>query len=254
MIELDCESFDSALKTSAAILRMSGAELHERLKTFDYDLVPPSEQQQHPYEDLVVLHAVGCHPDDLPVSAVTFWHHATRTLPAERFVDGILPLPLVVEKLWKLLGELALPWSSTEQWRTFRQSMSGQGAQQYWGKFTFQPGGGPYAFLVRPVIHLGERLGNHDYLGIPEIVEDICIAYEEMCGHDLAEPFKQATRPCIVRFRSSQPWPGALQAALVFLQSVIADGRPSRYGNTCFDGRGTAIPSSDIVGIEWFEA
>jgi hypothetical protein len=253
MLHLDCETLESALHTGAAILGIPPEELRDRISSFDYDGVPLDDQQQHPYEDLVVLYALGYPPEQLPMDHGCYWHHATRAMPGEQFIDGILPLPLVIERIWHMLGELARDWSSADEWQSFRRNMRGQGAQQYWGKFAFQRGGGPFAFLVRPVIHSGERLGNHDYLGIPEIVEDICIAYEEMVGHDLAARFVAATRPCIIRFRSSKPWPGALQAALVFIHSAIG-GSLSRHGNTCFDGKGEAVPSSDIVQIKWLES
>lgn len=254
MLLLDCESLDTAIHTSAAILGISDRELRDRVKSFDYDRVPRAEQQQHPYEALVVRHALGYSPEELPVDHACYWHHATRVSATEQFIDGILPLPLIIDRLWHMLGELARDWSSTNEWKSFRPNMRGQGAQQYWGKFSFQPGGGPFAFLVRPVILSGERLGNHNYLGIPEIVEDICMAYEEMFGHDLAARFIDSSRPCIVRFRSHKPWPGALQAALVFMHSALSGGGLSRHGNTCFDGRGEAVPVSDIVKIEWLEA
>lgn len=34
--------------------------------------------------------------------------------------------------------------------------------------------GGPYAILVREVAEHTKAVGQHDYLGMPEIIEDLC--------------------------------------------------------------------------------
>ena len=92
---------------------------------------------------------------------------------------------------------------------------------------------GPFAFLVRPIIFQSRQAGNHDYLGIPEIVEDICLSYEEMYGHSLRERFLEASRPCIVKFRTGE-WTEdrAVQAALMFVHCELTS-QPHEIFHVC---------------------
>ena len=52
-----------------------------------------------------------------------------------------------------------------------------------------------------------QDIGNHDYLRTPEIVEDICITFDELYGTNLMPVFLKATEPCIVSFRDPQSVP-----------------------------------------------
>ena len=59
---------------------------------------------------------------------------------------------------------------------------------------------GPYALLSRDHAFKPGEIGNHDYLGAPEIVEDICLCFSEKFEFDLLGAFMKKTKPCVVKF------------------------------------------------------
>ena len=125
--------------------------------------------------------------------------------------------------------------------------MRGQFADQYARKLAYQFNEGPFAFLVRDALLLRDQMGaNHDFLGIPEIVEDICLCYEMMFGYCLRARFSEATKPCIVKFKSRAPRPDALAAALMYVHRKAKGQELERSCNTSYSGEGVAVPPHDI--------
>jgi hypothetical protein len=235
MIPLDCETLDSALHSCAALLRMGPADLLERLQTFEYDKLPAWERRNYPYESLLQMHALRITPgpDSLPAPPVIYWFHATRTTPDATFQEGILPLKPMLPRIWDFLGQLASEWSSRSEWLHFRENMDGPGAQQYAWKVCSAEDQGPFGFLVRSVILCSEDFGNHDYLGIPEIVEDICLSYEEMFDQPLRESYLRATQPrSALTLAKRWPAPVAGPDSLVgCMRGVGGDLRQPRASN-----------------------
>lgn len=249
---LDCESFESALDSSADLLRMSSRALRTALGDFDYNAVPADERARRSYGDLLPIYALRVRSSDLPRPKSIMWFHSTRVRPELTFHDGIRPLPLQLESIWRELGDIASEWVNPNDWKWFRSNMKGRGAQQYDIKTRSNHHAGPYAFLVRDVI-LNPLRENHNYCHIPEIVEDICLSYSHTYGHPLADRFRNATRPCIVKFRDSKSPPGALDAALMYLHRKIRGKDLFDQCSTCFDGSGQTIPASSIIRVEWPE-
>lgn len=249
---LDCDSFERALDSVAVLVGVQPAELVKCLSTFQLDQVPEQEREDHRYDDLLVRHALGMGPDRLPRPRETMWFHATRVRPGTTFAEGILPLPLALESIWQFLGELAADWSSQREWADFRTGLAGRTDDRYFLKVSYRVQGGPFAFLVRPMIFESSTIGNHDYLGIPEIVEDICLSYAEVCGRDLGQRFIDATRPCIVKFRTAE-WEedNSVQAALMFLHRSLTHQKLTLSCNTFYSGYNVAVPQEAIVRVEW---
>lgn len=118
--------------------------------------------------------------------------------------------------------------------------------------------GGPFGHLVREIAFHARRLSQHDYLDIPEIVEDIgsCFAsyFHHRPGVDLNQRFRDATKPCIVKFQTTIPddyarhaWP----AALLYVYAAL-HGDAVYYDSLCgYDAKGRLIPAQDILAIMW---
>ena len=254
MMALDCESFESALVTSAGILGIDPSTLLHSLRGFVYDKVPEAEQRERPFQDLLVLHSVGIEPCKLPVPPSICWFHATRVLPTTTFSEGILPLSKYLNRIWSSLGALTADWITIDEWQSFRQNMKGHGAQQYHVKRSHGViSEGPFAFLVREGIFRCDEAWSHDYLAMPEIIGDICLSFEETFGHNLRDRFLAETKPCIVKFCSDWPAPGALPAALTYLHRITRGESFFLECNTCYSGEGEAIKPEAIQKLEWIE-
>jgi hypothetical protein len=253
MIALDCETFDSALHSSAAILSLQPGDLRKTLLSFQFDSLPISQRRTYSYKDLLLMYVLGAldEPKPPPTPSVTHWFHATRVAPGTTFEQGILPLSRIVDGIWDFLGKLASEWTPVKEWDHFRRNMRGEGALQYGLKVGSMIGQGPFGFLVRPIIFCPEEMGNHDYLGIPEIVEDICNSYEEMFQRPLREAYMNATRGCIVKFRAEDSRPDTVGAALMYLHCEVQGKDPWDQCNTCYDGEGSTVSREAILGIEW---
>ena len=109
---------------------------------------------------------------------------------------------------------------------------------------------GPYGVLVRDVAFCPAEIGNHDYLGIPEIIEDISLCFVEQYGFDLRSAFIQNSQPCIVKFIDYTPDPRCLPPALYYLYSRFHGEPLSLSCNTCFDGLGKSVRQKQIQRVE----
>ena len=99
---------------------------------------------------------------------------------------------------------------------------------------------GPHALLVKDAFFCPLDLGHHDYLTIPEIVDDICMCYEESFGHPpLRALFNRAATPCIVKF-SSAPGECALSNALLYAHSILQGGGVKGFRPLSFFVGGTS--------------
>jgi hypothetical protein len=112
---------------------------------------------------------------------------------------------------------------------------------------------GPYAILVREVADHARDLGQHDYLGMPEIIEDLCEDVRLASGLELLPVFEQRWKPALVKFT----WPAgesadyAVAIALCYLRDVSLQNRPGCGAVWCFDGGNTPVPAERILAVEW---
>ena len=115
---------------------------------------------------------------------------------------------------------------------------------------------GPYAILVRDVAFYAEALSQHNYLRMPEIIEDLCSEVEALADIDLTENFRTALRPAIVKFTSEAT--GSAQrevaTALCYVWAGFhKNGKPDSNSIWCFDGENAAVPASNILQIQYVE-
>ena len=112
---------------------------------------------------------------------------------------------------------------------------------------------GPYAMLIRDTAFKSDEMGNHDYLKVPEIIEDICIRFKEVYSHDLLEMYIKSTQSCIIKFVSDFANPDNISAAIYYLHNKIHHKDLSIYCNNCFDGEGNHIPRENILNVEFLD-
>jgi len=68
-------------------------------------------------------------------------------------------------------------------------------------------------------------VGNHDYLRVPEIVEDICLSFQQQYGIDLFHRYLSNTKSCIVKFYSENVKECYLYSALYYLYCIYRGGK-----------------------------
>jgi hypothetical protein len=227
---LDCESLDSALTSVSGLLGVNQQELRASLiRVKPAHLEAAATTQVIEWGDALWNIIVGSGTSSSSPDVI-HWFHATRVLSGTDFSEGILPLNLILPKLRSFLTSLG---SSSTPSNPFAYTLKTENPILW----------GPNAFLVRDAIVRRDSI-THDYLDIPEIVEDLA-------GGSVAGRFRAITKPCIVKFRSLKPRNDVTRVALYYCYSALWGFGMHTYNNTCFDGHGQTIPRSDIVSIEY---
>ncbi len=254
MTFLDCESIDSTLVSLQSALCLDSHEIKGRLLGCDLDsLLDAKPDIRGPEQALLDLFPER--DRSWPYSYVC-WFHLTRCLPTD-FSEGILPLPKILEKTWTFLEELARSLIPDIDWRDFRSRVEraelGHFSCLYQLKTSNSSQWGPFAVLVRDVAFVPNQVGNHDYLRTPEIVEDICLSFQEAYNVDLLRQFIQATSPYVVKFKDQTVRQDCVGTALCYAYRAV-QGKPlSHCESICFDAGGKAIPSDQILDIQVIE-
>jgi hypothetical protein len=253
---LDCYDIDSTVASLAQAIGASSAELKRALRK--YDDVVFEEATDDPWRLMPreVLERFGA-----DVHSVVerfdgaYYFHGTRAIDPESFRHGgILPLDQMLEELWLTLRELAGPKTSDEDWTALRHDVEtdahGHNGWLYRHKVGSGVDLGPFGLVVREILLEPQSTGSHDYLGCPEIVQDIARCFSSAHDVNLEQRFCDAAKPCIVKFRSTDLAPGAIQAALWYAYTKLRDGEITSSSNYSFDGNGQAVRPEDVLGVE----
>lgn len=250
---LDCESVDSTYASLEEITEINHKEIKKYLANFDMNKYCES----HPWEygDKILLNLFkkkyncGCKFD------YTCWFHLTRTFKDNKFERGILPLGEIINEIWDLLFELLPKEFSKIEWIKFRENlercMDDDSAESYRLKINDQIHWGPFAMLVRGIAFKAPDVGNHDYLAVPEIIEDICECFKNFHEYDLLGKYKSETRPCIIKFKTADSLPDYLGSALYYLYCIAHNVAFSLHCNTCFDAMNNRIDNINIQKIDY---
>lgn len=248
---LNCENFDSTLKSVSNILNIDESKLLGLLER-DYDI----EYQDYNlgmfdeflYEKIVIGRK------DITIDKVC-WFHLTRTTTINSFYEkGILPLGQVIEYIHQALYELVQDEISINEWEELLRKKDGHFAYLYAKKLSEKIHHGCYAMLVKDVAFCSDGIGNHDYLNVPEIVEDI-ISSIPLHSIDLLKLFIKNTKPVIVKFISDidREVRYLLPSALCYMYCKIRNEALWDGCNTCFNAMGRIIVPKDILSIEVVE-
>ena len=253
MITLDCETHSSTMKSLANIYDINAHEIEGFFKSFDidkhYEVNEPDcmgeQELRNVFEERLQLQ-----PKKLDKVC---WFHLTRALSEENFNEGILPLSKSLEKVWDILFSVFI---GTEHYNNLKAiESSGVDDFQYNHKVGVDSLAGPFAMLVKDVAFDSQSIGHHDYLRIPEIMEDICNGYQKRFGASIIETLGKALKPKIIKFISSKKiGVSCIEAALYYAYRISNNQNLSSNTNTCFDGDNTAIPYNQILNIESINA
>ena len=160
-----------------------------------------------------------------------------------------------INEIWDALYCLLPEEYSKTEWQDFRanleKDMDDHYAFLYRLKINDQIHWGPFAMLVRDIAFKASEVRNHDYLDVPEIVEDICRCFEKFYDYNLLERYKSETKPCIVKFVTTKHRQYYLGSALCYLFYVAHNEKFSLSCNTCFDANSNGIKPNKIQNIEY---
>lgn len=95
------------------------------------------------------------------------------------------------------------------------------------------------------------KLWQHDYVRLPELVEDVCNAYKKY-GQDLTGHYLEVLKPCIVCFRADIDYEkGALEAALSYAYTSVRELPPDSGAVFGIDRHGKSVSVDEIVNVEF---
>jgi hypothetical protein len=194
-------------------------------------------------------------PAPAPSGFSVAYFHATRVLPTRAaFSSGLVPLGTIVDDIWSDLYSFVRAECSPAEWDRFRRSVETDHpaplANLYRMKTNAITLWGPFGFLIRDVAFQCPR-PVRDYLSNPpEIVEDICTAYDETFGRNLVSEYLAATRPCFVKFYSPRSQRAVLEVAIEYLACSVQGVALHSNLAISFDGHGRPIPRKRILEVQ----
>lgn|GEM_PF-560112 len=204
-----------------------------------------------PADEYLYQHTIQILGNHKPLKKVN-WFHLTRTTKQNDFEDGIIPLGGTLERIWTTL--ISIPTEPVIKDNLNFLKNNGVPDFHYRLKHNDQFHWGPYAVLVKETAFNASDLSQHDYLGMPEIIEDICNGYEERFGDSIIEIYESSLVPKIVKFQSHQRLDsGCVEAALFYAYELVRGNPPSSNCVTCFDGEGIKIEPSSVISVTTVE-
>lgn len=252
-MRLDCETMETTILSLSSIFNINANDLVKFLKSFDLEKLYEATSPDVPAYQFFFEHFEDNFNSPYQKVTEICWFHLTRIFPGNKFHQGILPLGKALELIWKNLFRI---FENTVH-HIRLQKLKNAGVKNYHYKLkTPDPfHWGPFAMLVRETAFKPKEMGNHDYLWLPEIVEDICNAYYETYNIKLYDSILKATSPCIVKFlERTDDGNWCLEPAVYYLYLVANNKKLTIDANTCFDGKGHIIPKENILKIEFLNS
>ncbi len=262
---LDCDSIESSIESVVKILGIN-KELFieiithtdfEEMYESDYDIYCKTKESynkdyiefgEYIYDYLTQNYSTKVNPIDK-----ICWFHLARTLDANGYNLGIYPLGKILDKLFDDLYSFVEEKISFEEWIKIKHGgVKGSGGWRYLMKTGDNIHHGCFAMLIKEIAFHSSEVGNHDYLNVPEIIEDLDAELRKKYHINLVLQFIAASKPIIVKFVSQPDGKDMLyiDPVLHYIYVKLNNKPLSMRCNTCFDARGRIIPKEDIISIE----
>lgn len=244
IVILDCESIKSILKSLETIFSTEKHTILEFIRNNDLDdIYERSNQEQFHYILLYDEFRKVFNVNSKTIKAN--WFHNTRVFKDTCFSEGVLPLrsiiPLIDEKINQIVVNMGLTVSSVNvlNYSTIKH------------KLITKVDSGPWGFLIKDFA-LELPNGIHNYLDIPEIVEDIVHHKYPDNYTGIIEKYKELTRPCIVKFKSEEEFhPDNLAYVIYYLYQKEKGLELNRFCNYNHSKCGHLIDPDMILNIEF---
>ena len=251
---LDCETYESSIWCLADTYAISVPDVEAFLSALDIEEEYRTKNISVRGDEYLAKRCQAEFGEPVRSWGRVCWFHLTRVPLNTNFDEGILPLGLALDKVWAAV--ISAQDDAGTKARLQKMRNTGVPDRQYNLKVPASFLHGPYAMLVREVAFHSGAIGNHDYLAIPEIVEDICNGFKAETGKSIFERLENFLKPCIVKFEdcdgSDRPDdPHLRKALLYYCWSKRRNEELCYLANTCFDARGEVIPRSAIRNIQF---
>lgn len=203
MIILDCESLASAISSVESIFAIPQENIVNDLISIDFEKEYEHRYNLYEYPEFgecILNHFVSQYNIKPNSVERICWFHLSRSLNPKSFRRGILPLDNIIDKLFDDMYFIVKDKIDYSIWMQIKEKATGNSNFAYlYNTKRYNPmHQGPYAMLVKDIAF--SACGNHDYLGIPEIIEDVGYVVEEMFGISFIKKFKEKSSSVIVKF------------------------------------------------------
>lgn len=244
---LDCESLDTCIFSLANILTLPSITIIRTLAEIDLeDIYASSNTFDDPNTFLLKYFKENHHVTTDFTSS--YWFHNSRVKKGTDFKDGILPLNLILKEITTFIDTLA---ETIEPLQVDNPVSSNSNSGYHFATKTMDRiHWGPYAYLVRQTAIKTPDMF-HDYLKIPEIVEDyIGCKYQSICKQ-LEKKYFDNTISCIVKFQMFKNDEHLIGKALYYVYLTLRGEELDINSNTCYDGNAEIINANCISKIEY---
>jgi len=251
-LRLDCETRQSAEASLLAAFGCTATALHRFLTDPAHLEYFEANYLTLPDFDRFLFQRACAVLGDPTLPTEFCWFHGTRIPSGTTFEDGILTLGQVLPRLESALVATLQDHAAQQAVQAAFGRKGGFGFH-FGNKLNSPVHGGPFAILVREVAEYANELGQHDYLRMPEIVEDLCEDVLLASGLDLLSVFQEEWLPVVVKFVAPAGDSGefALAVALRYLRGCALVDKPDMGAVWCFDGENTAVPASSILRVDF---
>lgn len=255
---LDCDNYQTTIECVSEYFNTTSEEIFHTLSNLSFESYQKSAFKHHDDFSFYLLDCLNKQFVYTQKIEYVMWFHLTRALNPDSYYKGIYPLNLISDSILENCYSLVEDNVSLHEWKKICEM--GSGGDLTWiykmkreNKIHF----GPYAMLVKEAAYCFDDIGNHDYLSLPELIEDLGRGMDKIYGINLIEIYRRNSVPLIVKFKmppqnefDNRTDDDYIEIAISYLHTKIHNDEMGLNDNTCFNGEGNVIPAENIVYVE----
>jgi len=245
-IILDCETSESILTSLENIFSTNKNEILSFIMNNNLDEIWRKSKQekcayQYYYEEFRKKFKLNTQEIE------AFWFHNTRVQESICFLEGILPLEEAIPRVEILVDEIVADLGINHN------SNKALFATIIQHKLNTSTDRGPWGFLIKDFAFCLPD-GIHNYLEMPEIVEDVIRFKYNNHYHQIVKKYKEVTTPCIVKFKVSRNFhPDNLAFVIHYIYQKENKLELNENCNTNLSNCGESISQDMIIKINFYK-
>ena len=245
-IILDCENFDSILDSLTNIFDTDKSKILSYFNDINLEEIwEKSQKERYGYEYLFE-HFKKHFKFNKSIKIKAYWFHNTRVEKGTDFTEGILPLEKAIIKVEKIIEKVNRNLDKSIKLDYLTNSTATI------HKLNSDYDQGPWGFLIKDFAFENAN-GIHDYLNVPELVEDI-LRFRYPKDYDLVlNEYQKITTKCIVKFKIDRDFhPDTLAYVINYLYHKINKLKMNFQCNTNISNFRKTIPYDNIIDIKYY--